>query len=511
MSLLVPDRPLRKMASSDWLRSTMPHRLKPKTSTSSFNQFWLVSQTALDVVPGLSDNLQPSTASSRNSSRATSPGRHEHATQPTQQAPAAKRPNVPSGLSFTPAHNDNSRADILGSKTAPSSPHGSPHATRHPKQHNGRLHELRRFLNHHIGHHDKDKHPAQPHHPVHPQSVATQAMQSHLAETPAGSVPSTPGVGTATPGIQRRGSGFNGLAHPQSHSTTGTATPASGHEKEHHGGHTSHLIGFMRHHHRDAEGEKSHSSLASFFGHHDKDKKHKKDKEKNKTPTESRAPSVAPSRQTTTQTQDHHREPMTPASQSQPHSPASTPGIATPKNAGEYPGVPYPVVALTHPSLHEATHAHLSKKYGKWGKVLGSGAGGTVRLIKASQKQGGSTYAVKEFRPRRQGESEKEYQRKVTAEFCVGVTLRHINVIETVDIVNDHGHFYEVSRVDKESEARADVRSWSTRRTIYSRSSCPARWLDPRFTASSDKSSTVSTTFTRWASRTEISSLITAS
>ena len=126
-------------------------------------------------------------------------------------------------------------------------------------------------------------------------------------------------------------------------------------------------------------------------------------------------------------------------------SPSTTPGIATPKNAADYPGVPYPVVALTHPSLHEATHAHLSKKYGKWGKVLGSGAGGTVRLIKASQKQGGTTYAVKEFRPRRQGESEKEYQRKVTAEFCVGVTLRHINVIETVDIVNDHGHFYEVS------------------------------------------------------------------
>jgi hypothetical protein len=88
----------------------------------------------------------------------------------------------------------------------------------------------------------------------------------------------------------------------------------------------------------------------------------------------------------------------------------------------------------------------LSKKYGKWGKVLGSGAGGTVRLIKGAAKQGGTTYAVKEFRPRRQGESEKEYQRKVTAEFCVGVTLRHVNVIETVDIVNDHGHFYEVSQ-----------------------------------------------------------------
>ncbi|CED82557.1 pkinase-domain-containing protein [Phaffia rhodozyma] len=97
-----------------------------------------------------------------------------------------------------------------------------------------------------------------------------------------------------------------------------------------------------------------------------------------------------------------------------------------------------------HPSLANATQAQLSKKYGKWGKVLGSGAGGTVRLIKGSTKGGSVIYAVKEFRPKRLGESEKEYQKKVTAEFCVGVTLRHVNVIETVDIVNDHGHYYEV-------------------------------------------------------------------
>lgn len=95
-------------------------------------------------------------------------------------------------------------------------------------------------------------------------------------------------------------------------------------------------------------------------------------------------------------------------------------------------------------SLADATHAHLTKKYGKWGRVLGSGAGGTVRLIQANVKSGGRIYAVKEFRPRRIGESEKEYQKKVTAEFCVGSTLKHCNIIETVDIVSDHGHYYEV-------------------------------------------------------------------
>ncbi|RPD66265.1 Pkinase-domain-containing protein [Lentinus tigrinus ALCF2SS1-7] len=96
------------------------------------------------------------------------------------------------------------------------------------------------------------------------------------------------------------------------------------------------------------------------------------------------------------------------------------------------------------PSLATATKIQMSKKYGKWGRVLGSGAGGTVRLIKASSKNGGTTFAVKEFRPKRQGESEREYQKKVTAEFCVGSTLKHPNIIETVDIVTDHGHYYEV-------------------------------------------------------------------
>lgn len=96
-------------------------------------------------------------------------------------------------------------------------------------------------------------------------------------------------------------------------------------------------------------------------------------------------------------------------------------------------------------SLADATHAPIAKKYGKFGRTLGSGAGGTVRLIQGKAKDGGIIYAVKEFRPRRTGESEKEYHKKVTAEFCVGSTLKHPNIIETLDIVSDHGHFYEVS------------------------------------------------------------------
>lgn len=84
----------------------------------------------------------------------------------------------------------------------------------------------------------------------------------------------------------------------------------------------------------------------------------------------------------------------------------------------------------------------LSTKYGKFGKVLGSGAGGSVRLMKRSSD--GVTFAVKQFRDRHTYETEREYSKKVTAEFCIGSTLHHGNIIETLDIIHERGHWYEV-------------------------------------------------------------------
>lgn len=84
----------------------------------------------------------------------------------------------------------------------------------------------------------------------------------------------------------------------------------------------------------------------------------------------------------------------------------------------------------------------LTTKYGKFGKVLGAGAGGSVRLMKRSSD--GVTFAVKEFRARHSYETEKEYAKKVTAEFCIGSTLHHGNIIETLDIVHEKGKWYEV-------------------------------------------------------------------
>lgn len=84
----------------------------------------------------------------------------------------------------------------------------------------------------------------------------------------------------------------------------------------------------------------------------------------------------------------------------------------------------------------------LVKKYGKVEKELGSGAGGSVRLI--IRPSDGKTFAVKEFRPRRNTESFKDYTRKCTAEYCIGSTLSHPNIIKTIDIIHENNRYYEI-------------------------------------------------------------------
>lgn len=77
----------------------------------------------------------------------------------------------------------------------------------------------------------------------------------------------------------------------------------------------------------------------------------------------------------------------------------------------------------------------LAQKYGKLGKTLGSGAGGSVKILK--RPSDGATFAVKEFRPRKPNESVQAYAKKCIAEFTIGSTLHHVNVIETLDIFSD--------------------------------------------------------------------------
>lgn len=87
-------------------------------------------------------------------------------------------------------------------------------------------------------------------------------------------------------------------------------------------------------------------------------------------------------------------------------------------------------------------HMGFHQKYGKAGRILGSGAGGSVRIVKrVSDNQ---LFAVKEFRERGPLESQKDYNKKVTAEFCVASAMHHSNVIETMEVLKDNQKWYQI-------------------------------------------------------------------
>ncbi|OJA14849.1 hypothetical protein AZE42_00792 [Rhizopogon vesiculosus] len=309
-----------------------------------------------------SDNLQsspPSTPDRECHQNLTSPSSNNLLTVPETDRTgrlATPKPNPQPQTPETPPAVTQSRFRFPRKQSTPAlipAKQRSPTSGTSPAKH-GPLHDLKRFLNHHI------PHPNNQYTPPYTSSSATPSSN--------GSPLHSPPEPHLQPADQRRGNQFNTDA-------------------------VVHAVPILSIHHQ------SHKSPFSSFlrkaRHRDKD---------NQSPTpSSNLSSKRPSR-----------------------SPPET-----------------PILGPSH-SLSEATHAHLSKKYGKWGRVLGTGAGGTVRLIRARSKAGGAVYAVKQFRPRRSGESEREYENKVRAEFCVGACLKHVNVIETVDIVCDHGHYYEV-------------------------------------------------------------------
>ncbi|TFY57279.1 hypothetical protein EVJ58_g7115 [Rhodofomes roseus] len=309
----------------------------------------------------------------------------------------------------------------------------------------GPLHDLKRFLNHHMPH---------PH------------GHNHSASTTPGSMLQTPPADASVATLdQRRGVHFDqsglldaaGVEAPAGYHSTVPGTPANNESTDYVNG--------------TPESGKHTSRFSTFLK---KDRKEKEDKDKHLSEgrvrpsrKSSMAKTPSPGASDATGSGSSKRSSRSPSrtidSQSSPPasgsgSPTSTaPTTAPPTSGSGHSGETSKQFAAPSvhrdghtpgyvvPSLSSATHAHLSKKVRQVGVVCSAAVlGGTVRLIKAPTKQGGTTFAVKEFRPKRQGESEREYQKKVTAEFCVGSTLKHKNIIETVDIVTDHGHYYEV-------------------------------------------------------------------
>jgi hypothetical protein len=301
------------------------------------------------------------------------------------------------------------------------SPPHTPVQSAHPKH--GPLHDLKRFLNHHIPHSHNEHQPySRPSLPT-PQHPSQQFTPSAIP---------TPADPHQLPSEQRRGADFETATcppdPPESHtpdsSRNGRSPSASGSDPDMDQVPT---VGRSRSNTRD--------KLRALIR---KDRSPSANLQPAKTPSPTRSSFISSKRSSRSPSSagEPHIQESTAISGQQPKEHSVPPsGRNTPLHGNH---------SIAIASLSEVTHAHLSKKYGKWGRVLGSGAGGTVRLIKASHKNGGNIFAVKEFRPKRTGESEKEYQKKVTAEFCVGSTLKHPNIIETVDIVSDHGHYYEV-------------------------------------------------------------------
>lgn len=91
--------------------------------------------------------------------------------------------------------------------------------------------------------------------------------------------------------------------------------------------------------------------------------------------------------------------------------------------------------------------ATLVQKYGKCHEIVGRGAFGIVRIAHKPDPKDSKheqLYAVKEFR-RRPQEDQKKYAKRLNAEFCISSSLRHPNVIHTLDLLADaKGDYCEV-------------------------------------------------------------------
>lgn len=105
-----------------------------------------------------------------------------------------------------------------------------------------------------------------------------------------------------------------------------------------------------------------------------------------------------------------------------------------------------PVAKSPASSIKSSNTTNLLKKYGTCDKksCIGRGATAVVRLVHKMDRKDNSDklYAVKEFRKRRKNETEKEYMKKLTGEFCISSTFQHPNVVETVDLVLDDQQRY---------------------------------------------------------------------
>lgn len=96
--------------------------------------------------------------------------------------------------------------------------------------------------------------------------------------------------------------------------------------------------------------------------------------------------------------------------------------------------VPIPVTSNTPLN----SKASLLEKYGKCQEVIGKGSYGIVRVAHKFDEttRQDVLFAVKEFK-KKYHESDAEFTKRLTSEFCISSSLHHKNIIKTIDLMKD--------------------------------------------------------------------------
>ncbi|KAJ2001370.1 hypothetical protein H4R26_004165 [Coemansia thaxteri] len=78
------------------------------------------------------------------------------------------------------------------------------------------------------------------------------------------------------------------------------------------------------------------------------------------------------------------------------------------------------------------------QKYGTCSReCIGRGATAVVRVAYKQHRDGPQVYAIKRFRKQRANETEREYIKKLTSEYCISSSVHHKNVVSTLDLIQD--------------------------------------------------------------------------
>ncbi|KAJ1895448.1 hypothetical protein LPJ66_004591 [Kickxella alabastrina] len=78
------------------------------------------------------------------------------------------------------------------------------------------------------------------------------------------------------------------------------------------------------------------------------------------------------------------------------------------------------------------------QRYGTCSReCIGRGATAVVRVAYKQHRDGPQVYAIKRFRKQRANETERDYIKKLTSEYCISSSIHHKNVVSTLDLIQD--------------------------------------------------------------------------